>query len=684
MSWLKNSKMLKNFLMILVYALVTEILFRLASGIAIIDTSMLRVLIGYSIIALILSFILSWFNKTVSKIVIVITALIMSVYAFLQMGFNNFIGVYMSFNTSSQLGAVVDYVREFIASFLPKYYLVFIPFVLLLTYYSVKHLTKDTNENTKKFILKKQTKYEYPIRVLATVILISVLSFGYYGTLKAKFMQNELQTVSNLDLFKNPNVPSIVVNEFGVLGFGILDVKTVFMEPEETVLYVFDSNTENANSEREIDDTVWMRTIEDETNKTYQNISNYLINQPINGYNDYTGIFEGKNFIAIMMESVNEIFINPEYYPNFYKIYTEGWSWKNHYSPRNSCSTGNNEFSAMTSLYSVYNNCTANIYRNNTYSSSIFNLFNAKDYKTISMHDYTEAYYYRSTIHKNLGSSKYYGVQDLGIPYYDEYRNWASDEDFAEVAMDIMLNDTDTRPFMLWMTSVSSHQPYVVPSEEGDKYSYLFDDTDYPDDLKRYMSKLKTLDNALGILLNRLEEAGILDDTVIALFGDHYPYGLKNKTLNYVLDYDLSDYEVERTPFVIYNSKMEAKVFDEYTSFINFTPTIANLFNLNYDPRLYMGTDLMSDTYQSLVVYADGSWKNEIAYYNASDGTIKYYSDTEYSIDEIKEINNMVNLKMQMSALIIKNNYFNHLDAAKVKAQEEINNENNQVLANAE
>ena len=92
----------------------------------------------------------------------------------------------------------------------------------------------------------------------------------------------------------------------------------------------------------------------------------------------------------------------------------------------------------------------------------------------------------------------------------------------------------------------------------------------------------------------------------------------------------------------------------------------------------------MSDTYQSLVVYADGSWKNEIAYYNASDGTIKYYSDTEYSVDEIKEINNTVNLKMQMSALIIKNNYFNHLDAAKVKAQEEINNENNQVLANAE
>ena len=60
--------------------------------------------------------------------------IILAIYAFLQMGFNNFIGVYMSVNTSSQLGAVVDYVREFLASFLPIYYLVFLPLVLALVF----------------------------------------------------------------------------------------------------------------------------------------------------------------------------------------------------------------------------------------------------------------------------------------------------------------------------------------------------------------------------------------------------------------------------------------------------------------------------------------------------------------------------------------------------------------------
>ena len=146
------------------------------------------------------------------------------------------------------------------------------------------------------------------------------------------------------------------------------------------------------------------------------------------------------------------------------------------------------------------------------------------------------------------------------------------------------------------------------------------------------------------------------------MYGDHYPYGLSKKNINKVLDYDLDDYEAERTPFVIYNPSLEAKKHKEYTSYMNIVPTMANLFNLDYDPRLYMGIDLLSDDYQSLVVFADGSWKNELAYYNASTGNVKYYTDFEYSVDEIKAINEKVTLKMKMSNLAIKNNYFGYLE----------------------
>jgi len=327
--------------------------------------------------------------------------------------------------------------------------------------------------------------------------------------------------------------------------------------------------------------------------------------------------------------------------------------------------------SGMTSLYSIYNTCTANNYKANKYPEAIFNLFKDKKYKTFSAHNYTEHYYFRNEIHTNMGSDKYIGVDELGISYSNLYRNWSSDEDFMVEVLNI-LDDYKDEKFMTWLTTVSSHQPYYYSSIEGDKYLDLYKDMDLKMDLKRYKSKLKILDNALGILLNGLEEKGILDDTVIVMFGDHYPYGLSTDTINSVLDYDTNvDYESERVPFVIYNTGLEPRQFEDYTSYINILPTVANLFDLNYDPRLYMGNDVLSDEYDSLVVFADGSWKNEIAYYNASKANIEYFTDKTYSVDELKEINENIDMKIKMSSLAIKKDYFNYLTNSLNEIEEE-------------
>ena len=94
---------------------------------------------------------------------------------------------------------------------------------------------------------------------------------------------------------------------------------------------------------------------------------------------------------------------------------------------------------------------------------------------------------------------------------------------------------------------------------------------------------------------------------------------------------------------------------------MNIVPTVANLFGLDYDPRLYVGTDLLSDDYQSLVVFYDYSWKNEYAYFNASTGKITYFTDFTYSDEEITKINELIYAKMNMSSKAIKNNYFAYL-----------------------
>lgn len=661
-----NKNIILNTIINFTFMILIEIIFKIVNFFNLIDISSIRIILGSFIISFIISSIEYFIPKKLHKYINILFIFVCSFYSWLETGFNNFIGVYMSFGTSSQLGAVIDYIREFVLSFKWYYYFTMLPFILIILYYIFydKKIKNKYKINISKNNYKVLNKTMFVKKILLSFMLLNIISSLYLITVFAPFMQNKLQVVKTKELLINPSVPSITVKQYGIVGFGILDVKHYLFPTNESYEYNVDNekrHNNNLNKTRKFDDTKWEELINNETNTTLNTLNKYFINNKITDENEYTGLYKDKNLIVIMMESVNDIIINKEDYPNFYKLYSEGWHWENNYSPRNSCSTGNNEMSGMTSLYSIYNTCTANIYKDNTYFESIFNLFNKNNYYTFSAHDYTEHYYYRHIIHSNMGSQKYYGVEELGIDYSSQYKNWASDEDFMKVVNDI-INNVDSDKFMTWLTTVSSHQPYYYSSIEGDKYLSLYDNLDLKIDLKRYKSKLKILDNALGILIDGLTASGKLDDTVIVLFGDHYPYGLSTNTINSVLDYDTGvDYESERVPFVIYNSKMEPKVFKEYTSYVNILPTVANLFGLNYDPRLYMGTDLLSKDYKSLVVFADGSWKNEYAYYNASKSDIEYFTDKIYSIEELQQINNNISNKINMSSLAIKNNYFNYL-----------------------
>lgn len=661
-----NKNIILNTIINFAFMILIEIIFKIVNFFNLIDMSSIRIILGSFTISFIISSIEYFIPKKLHKYINILFIFVCSFYSWLESGFNNFIGVYMSFCTSSQLGAVIDYIREFVLSFKWYYYFTMLPFILIIVYYIFfdEKIKNKYKINTSKNNYKLLDKTMFVKKILLSFMLLNIISSLYLITVFAPFMQNKLQVVKTKELLINPSVPSITVKQYGIVGFGILDVKHYLFPTNESYEYNVDNekkHNNNLNKTRKFDDTKWEELINNETNPTLNTLNKYFINNKITDENEYTGLYKDKNLIVIMMESVNDIIINKEDYPNFYKLYSEGWHWENNYSPRNSCSTGNNEMSGMTSLYSIYNTCTANIYKDNTYFESIFNLFNKNNYYTFSAHDYSEHYYYRHIIHSNMGSQKYYGVEELGIDYSSQYKNWASDEDFMKVVNDI-INNVDSDKFMAWLTTVSSHQPYYYSSIEGDKYLSLYDNLDLKIDLKRYKSKLKILDNALGILISGLTESGKLDDTVIVLFGDHYPYGLSTNTINSVLDYDTGvDYESERVPFVIYNSKMEPKVFKEYTSYVNILPTVANLFGLNYDPRLYMGTDLLSKDYKSLVVFADGSWKNEYAYYNASKSDIEYFTDKTYSIEELQQINNNISNKINMSSLAIKNNYFNYL-----------------------
>ena len=670
--FMKN-KLIKNYIAFLLPMFLLEVLFRILSNMAVFDWAIFRIFLSCNIIALVISIITCFLKESIGRVIEIIVFFIITAYTICQAGFENFIGVYISIGTSSQLGAVTEYIKDYFASFDAIFWTMAIPFLLYVVYkcFLEKKIFVSLYKEEKS-IFTKRVNRKSALIALGCVVLLSVM---YYQTLTLKFMQNELQLESTKALFKNPENINISVNQFGTSVFGILDIKTTLFKTEDVELFDFKENKndpeEITDQTRIIDDTAWSLLQNETKNNNHKTLNSYFMNREIADKNEYTGLFEGKNLIVIMMESVNEIFINPEYYPTFYKMYTEGFSWENNYSPRNSCATGNNEMSGMVSLFSINRICTANQYKNNKYDESIFGLFNKAGYQTSSYHNYDETYYFRSTIHKNMGSGAFYGVKDLKIPYTSEYKEWPSDILLMEKSMEHI--DT-TEPFMAWMTTVTSHQPYYVSSEYGDKHLNLFKNTNYSTATKRYMSKLKELDLALARLLELLEEKDILDDTVIVMYGDHYPYGLKDNDIKSVLPDALERNNIEQTPFVIYNSATEGHHFTEYTSYLNLLPTVANLFNLDYDPRLYVGEDILAEnygvSYKNRVIFADGSWENEVAYYNSTTGKINYFGEKTYSNEEIVAFNKEISNMIKMSNLAITSNYFEYLSNGLSKYQQ--------------
>lgn len=580
-------------------------------------------------------------------------------YAWLQLGFINFLGAFISIGNAEQGTKITSYILEFINSYNPILHTVYIPFILIcLYYYFERYITRDGFE--------KKVDYKSILQDMGLLVYMALLCFMYFVTLEIPFMQNKYQTISNKDLFKYPSNPAMSIKNFGTSIYFILDVKGLVTGAPNDTSYIEpvkkNDEEQEEDKSRQIDDSAWDSLIKVEEDASLKNLNAYFKNRNITPKNDYTGIFKDKNLVMIMMESLGEPVFHEEYkdfFPTLYKLYSEGITGINNYSPRNNCATGESEMTSQISLYSIGTTCTVNTYKNNEYREALLYMLKNNGYSTATFHNYNDQYYSRSTYEYKLGANRYYGVTDLQIPYDLQYKEWPSDLDLMQKIVPMF---SDKEKFASYVITVSAHTPYIFSSKMGNKHIDLFKDTTYSTALKRYLSKVKELDLALEHLLKELEAKDVLDDTVIVLFGDHYPYGLNEKDYATLASYDTKvNSEVDRTPFIIYNSETEAEEITKYTTPMDYTPTLLNLFGIDYDPRLYLGNDIFSE-YMDYAVFPDNSWQSDAGYYNASKGEfIPKTGGSSISDDEIIRINKEITDMRNISALAIKKNYFNYL-----------------------
>ena len=386
------------------------------------------------------------------------------------------------------------------------------------------------------------------------------------------------------------------------------------------------------------------------------------ISQP----NEYTGLFKGKNLILVLCESLSTIAIDEELTPTLYMMKTQGINFNNHYAPVYQSATADSEFISLTSqIPSIDNGPLAYDFYENTFPNALPQLFREIGYSANSFHSFKKEFYNRETLHYTYGFTYLYDWVDLNLEKRSEFveaYNWIHDRELFLKGLEAT-NENASEPFFDFFISVSGHVPYVreryeleydlwqtivLHGEAGEKYSI---------EALCYLAAQKTLDSGLEALIKELTNTGQLENTVIAIYGDHYPYGLtKSATKELFTDLN-NDFEIYKVPFIIWSPDMEGgQIINKVTSTYDIMPTLCNLFDINLDGHLITGRDALSDK-DGLVIFEDRSWLNDRAYYNATKGTtIKL--DPSITDEEIDEINNQVFEEIQISQNILTSNYF--------------------------
>ena len=206
-------------------------------------------------------------------------------------------------------------------------------------------------------------------------------------------------------------------------------------------------------------------------------------------------------------------------------------------------------------------------------------------------------------------------------------------------------------------TSLNAHVSKVYEDLVRDYYQDQFSDH-----ILAYIAGQIELDRALEKLLDHLQKAGKLDDTVIVLCGDHYPYYLDFNEMSQLAGYQ-RDYQIEcnSSNLIIYNSAMSKISIDKPSGTMDVLPTIYNLFSIEYDSRMIMGKDILSDE-EALVIFNNGSWISDYGKYYANEA--KFVASKELTIDEttyVNNINDKVNNRMMLTYYIMSNNYYDYI-----------------------
>lgn len=479
----------------------------------------------------------------------------------------------------------------------------------------------------KKIPKKDNFNYKNVIIVVLVFLLIHLLLPNLYGSANSSLEWNTWQNPRNI--YKNFNDANKSMSITGLYEYTIRNFYITFLQTEE-----------------------------EETSEDYEFLMEaFSVNN--NEVNKYTGIFKNKNLIFVQLEGIDDWLLTEKDMPTLYGMLNNSFVFQNHYSYYNGGgSTFNSEFAVNTGFITPLS-YTQNAYsfNKNSFPYSMANMFKNQDYDVNAFHMNSGEYYSRQTNYTNWGYDKYYGLLDIN-DYKD--KSYTLDRELInDITFQEKMFPKDSK-FVDYIITYSNHLPFTNTKgvckllydmemdlndtvDMGEESSSMFVQLTEEECIRKQAHET---DYMMELLLKKLTELNLIDDTVIVVFTDHYLYTVEDKT---ILDKykNTSNNLINKTPFFIWQNNMKRTNIKEVTSQLNILPTTLNLFGINYNPNYYIGSDALSSNYKGIVFFSDYSWYDGNIYVdngviaNNKSSSQEYLDEKNYYIHYLTKKNDL-------------------------------------------
>ncbi len=373
-------------------------------------------------------------------------------------------------------------------------------------------------------------------------------------------------------------------------------------------------------------------------------LCNYFAGTNGTNKNKFTGAMADYNLIYICAESFCSYAIDPVVTPTLYKMSNGGIVLENYYNSFKNTTT-NGEFAFMTGIWPDVSRDADTNSKSGTFTQSkdnympfaLGNMFEKNGVKTYAYHNFRGYYYSRNETHPNLGytTTRFMGGDD-GMHFTTAWPS--SDLEMMEQSVDNFINNPR---FHAYYMTFSGHGPYSsanpIAVRNLKTVKELLGNRDLPDNAVYYLAANYELEKAMDYLLKRLETAGKLNNTLIVLTGDHYPYYLNSNSLDALAGRDVgSNFEQYESTCIMYAAGMvPVKVTDPCCN-VDILPTVLNLFGMEYDSRLLPGTDVFSNDDHYAMLY-NKSFVTDKVKYNATNGKSEWQGEADLMSEADKE-----------------------------------------------